>query len=267
MSVASFPTIYDSFGAELYDYLVPNRERQDIGFFIEVAQQEEGPVLEIGCGTGRVLIPTAKAGKDILGLDASPWMLSVCSKKLADEPNAVQRKILGLHQGDMRDFELGLKFNIITMPFRPFQYLISFEDQRACLANIHNHLSPGGRFAFDVMNPSLVYLMNDQYFKEFNEEPEIVLNDGRKVKRRFRIAERDLTNQFLHAEKIYYVTYPDGRVERLVYSFPYRYLFRFEVEHLLARCGFSIEAIYSDYDKSPFGEKYPGELIVIARKC
>jgi hypothetical protein len=67
-------------------------------------------------------------------------------------------------------------------------------------------------------------------------------------------------------ELIYYVTYPDGRQERLVHRFPMRYLFRFEVEHLLARCGFALEAVYSDYDRSPDGSKYPGELICVARK-
>ena len=67
-------------------------------------------------------------------------------------------------------------------------------------------------------------------------------------------------------ELIYYVTHPDGRQERLVHSFPMRYLFRFEAEHLLARCGFEVEALYADYDKSPYGSQYPGELIFVAVK-
>ena len=62
------------------------------------------------------------------------------------------------------------------------------------------------------------------------------------------------------------MTHPDGRTERLVHSFPMRYLFRFEAEHLLARCGFEVEALYADYDRSPYGSKYPGELIFVAVK-
>jgi SAM-dependent methyltransferase len=267
MSEAIYSGGYDSFAAEVYDHIVPNRERQDVNFFVESALQVEGPVLEIGCGTGRVLIPTAQAGKDILGLDASQWMLSVCRKKILAEPEAVQNKIVGLHHGDMRHFELDLKFNLVTMPFRPFQYLISAEEQKACLVCIYHHLSSSGRLVFDIMNPSLVHLIDDRYLNEFNEEPETVMADGRRIVRRFRIVARDLANQFIDAEKIYYVTHLDGRVERLVQSFPYRYTFRFEAEHLLGRCGFSIEAIYSDYDKSPFGSKYPSELIIVARKC
>jgi hypothetical protein len=60
--------------------------------------------------------------------------------------------------------------------------------------------------------------------------------------------------------------HPDGREERLVHAFPMRYLFRFEAEHLLARCGFAVESIYADYDKTPYGSKYPGELIFVAKK-
>jgi hypothetical protein len=67
-------------------------------------------------------------------------------------------------------------------------------------------------------------------------------------------------------EIIYYVTHPDGRKERLVHDFKMRYLFRYEAEHLLARCGFEIEDAYADYNKAPFGSKDPGELIFVARK-
>jgi hypothetical protein len=62
------------------------------------------------------------------------------------------------------------------------------------------------------------------------------------------------------------VTHPDGREERLVHRFLLRYIFRFEVEHLLARCDFSLEEVYADYDKSRYGSKYPGELILVAKK-
>jgi hypothetical protein len=66
-------------------------------------------------------------------------------------------------------------------------------------------------------------------------------------------------------ELIYYVTHPDGREERLVHAFPMRYLFRFEAEHLLVRCGFAVEALYAGFDRSPYGSAYPGELIFVAR--
>jgi SAM-dependent methyltransferase len=256
-----------TFVAEFYDHIPSYRERPDVEFFVESARQTEGPILEVGCGTGRVLIPTARSGKEIFGIDTSEKMLSICRNNLAAESEDVQTRVLGLYHGDVRTFNLPLRFNLITMPFRPFQHLITVEDQQTGLANIHRHLNPGGYLIFDIMNPSLIHLIDDQYLSEFNEEPEIVMADGRRVVRSFRINSRDLANQFINAEIIYYVTYSDGHSERFVHSFPFRYTFRFEAEHLLARCGFSIEALYSDYDKSPFGSKYPGELIIVARKC
>jgi hypothetical protein len=90
--------------------------------------------------------------------------------------------------------------------------------------------------------------------------------DGRRVVRRFRNARRDWLVQVQDVELIYYVTHPDGRQERLVHAFPMRYLFRYEAEHLLARCGFRIEALYADYDRRPYGTTYPGELIFVAGK-
>jgi len=94
------------FTAEFYDHVVPYRERQDVAFFVELAREAGGPVLEVGCGTGRVLIPTARAGFEIVGLDLSPSMLAVCRESLAQEPAEVQARV-ELVEGDMRDFDLG----------------------------------------------------------------------------------------------------------------------------------------------------------------
>ena len=77
---------------------------------------------------------------------------------------------------------------------------------------------------------------------------------------------RDAFNQINYVELIYYVTHPDGREERLVHSFPMRYLFRFEAEHLLVRSGFEVEDVYADFEKNPYGSTYPGELIFVAKK-
>jgi SAM-dependent methyltransferase len=250
--------------AEFYDSVVPYRERQDVNFFVQIAQDCGGPVLELGCGTGRVLIPTAKSGVEIFGLDASPRMLSVCREKLSHELNDVQSKVVGLVQGDMRTFDLSRKFNLVTIPFRPFQHLLTVEDQLSCLENIRKHLAPGGQLVLDIFNPSLLFLTDERYLQEHGEEPEFITADGRRVVRRARIAWRDYFNQITHNELIYYVTHPDAREEQFVHRFPMRYLFKFEVEHLLARCDFEVQAVYADYDKSPYGSKYPGELIVMA---
>jgi SAM-dependent methyltransferase len=253
--------------AEFYDYVVPYRNRADIDFFVELAVESKGPVLEIGCGTGRVLIPTARAGVEIVGLDKSPAMLEVCRKKLAREPQDVQRRVQ-LVEGDMRSFELERAFALITTPFRSFQHLLKVEDQLACLTNIRRHLAEDGRLVLDLFNPDdrMLARQIDSRGTYLEEEPEFVMPDGRKVIRRITVKTEPL-EQTLAIEMNHDVTRPDGRTERRTQRFQTRYFFRFEVEHLLTLAGFRIEAAYSGYDRSPLGATYPGELIYVCRKA
>jgi SAM-dependent methyltransferase len=258
---------YDEYAsiAGLYDYVVPYRNRPDVAFFVEAAKAATGPVLEIGCGTGRVLIPIAQAGIEIAGLDLSPQMLQVCRERLQAEPEAVQARVQ-LVQADMRDFELDPHFRLATLPFRPFQHLTTVAEQLACLKSIHRHLVHGGRLILDLFNPSLEALVRDDVGQELGDEPEFTMPDGRRVIRRHKIVARDRFSQVNQVELIYDVTHPDGRQERLVHAFAMRYLFKFEAEHLLARSGFEVEQVYADFDQHPYGSTYPGELIFVAKK-
>ena len=254
------------FVAEFYDHVVPYRERQDVAFYVEMARESGGPELEIGCGTGRILLPTARAGIDIVGLDGSERMLAICRKRLSREPSEVKSRVQ-LVRGDMRRFDLGRTFSLITTPFRPFQHLLTVEDQLSCLACVHRHLSEGGRFVLDLFNPDLQRLVDKKYLDEQDVEEPFTMPDGRKVTRRHRTVSRDPLNQVSQNEIVYYVTHPDGREQRLVHAFPFRHLFQFEAEHLLTRSGFHIEDLYADFDKRPYWSNYPGELIFVARKA
>ncbi|MGH8103310.1 MAG: class I SAM-dependent methyltransferase [bacterium] len=251
--------------AEYYDAVPVYAGRTDVPFFVEMAKESGGPVLELGCGTGRVVIPTARAGIETTGLDGSAAMLEKCREFLSREPADVQHRVK-LVQSDMRKFDLGTQFALVTSPFRPFQHLTTVEDQLACLACIHRHLRKSGRLILDLFNPSIAILANREIGPEFGDEPEFVMPGGRKVVRRERVVARDYNRQVLDLELIYYVNHPNGLKERLVQAFQMRWLFRYEVEHLLVRSGFEIEAGYSDYEKTPFGTKYPGELIFVAKK-
>jgi len=256
----------DPFVAQLYDQVIPYRDRPDVEFFVNFALESGGPILEVGCGTGRVLIPTARAGIPISGLDLSGHMLDICRQKLKDEPLEVQDQVT-LIQGDMRDFSLGKTFSLVTTPFRPFQHLLTVEDQVSCLTSIRRHLEPGGALILDIFNPSLEAFTADNLGEEIGEEPEFTTPEGIKVLRFNKTISRDIVNQIIQVELIYYLTHPDGQKERLVHAFPLRYLFRFEAEHLLSRCGFEVKEVYADYQKNPLGFTYPGELIFVARAC
>lgn len=246
--------------ADLYDHVPLYATRADIAFFVEAARASGGPVLEVGCGTGRVLIPTARAGVRIVGLDASPSMLAECRRRLEKEPADVRARV-ELTQGDMRTFSFAEKFALATIPFRPFQHLLTITDQLACLENIRRHLVPGGRLILDLFNPSIDLLANRQLGVEVPDGDPFTTPDGRKVRRMSQTLKHDRFAQINTIELIYYVTHPDGREERLVHAFQMRYLWPYEAAHLLVRAGFSVEHLYADYEKRPFGATYPGELI------
>lgn len=144
--------------------------------------------------------------------------------------------------------------------------MLNVEDELACLATLRRHLTDDGRLILDLFNPWLHALVKDDLGVESDPEEEFTTPDGRRVIRTHRIVDRDLYEQIIYSELIYYVTHPDGHEERLVHAFPLRWLYRFEVEHLLARAGFEVQGLYCDYERNPYGAKYPGELIFVAGK-
>lgn len=254
-----------AFTAAFYDHIVPYAERGDIDFYVDAARRAGGPVLEVGCGTGRILLPTLEAGVEVTGVDWSEEMLDVCRGRLLELPEAVRSKAR-LVRADMRDFDLAEVFPLITVPFRPFQHLLTVDDELRCLEHLRRHVADGGRLILDVFNPSLQHLTADNIGEEIGEEPEFTMHDGSRVVRTYRTVSRDPFNQIIEVELIYNVTHPDGRRERLVDAFPMRYLFRFELEHLLVRAGFHLECLYGGFDKKPYGSTaYPGELVAMAR--
>src|SRR6266508_3521831 len=145
MPASSYDAIPD-FGL-LYDSVRLYAARQDVAFYVEEAARTGGPVLELGCGTGRILLPLARAGHTVHGLDSSRHMLARCREKVAAEPAPVRGRIT-LHEGDVRAFDLGqgAVFPLVIAPFRVFQHMITIDDQLACLAAVARHLAPGGRF-------------------------------------------------------------------------------------------------------------------------
>ena len=258
--------LYDrsSLFAELYDHTPIYAARADVPFYVGCAQQANGKTLELGCGTGRILIPTAAAGCEVIGLDASGFMLERCRTKVERQPAEVQKRA-SLVQGNMIDFNLGESFALVTIPFRGFQHLLRTEEQLNCLRCVHRHLAPGGRLVFDAFHPNPRYLHDPEYLEEREEFGETPLPDGRSFRRTWRIAAYRRAEQINEIEFIYYLTHADGAKERIVELFPLRYFYRYELEHLLARAGFRLAALYGDFDRTPLRDDSP-EMIFVAEK-
>jgi SAM-dependent methyltransferase len=253
------------FVAEYYDASYEHLRLQDVEFYVDYSKRTSGQTLELGCGTGRVLIPTAKAGCEITGLDLSSHMLKICQEKLIAQPGEVRKRVR-LIQGNMTDFDTGEIYPLVTMPFRPFQLLTTVEEQKDCLACVNKHLTPHGLLVFDVFHPYPPRLVYDpKYATEIEDLPETELPNGKKLRHTNRTAGFHRERQYNDIELIYYISHPDGRKERLVQSFPMRYYYRYEVEHLLELCGFKVVELFGDFDRSAFSSDSP-EMIFVAEK-
>jgi SAM-dependent methyltransferase len=248
----------------LYDHVGPYQTRRDVDFWVGAARSAGGRTLELGSGTGRVLLPIARAGCEISGLDRSRTMHDRCRENLAREPEDVRQRVR-LYEGDMREFDLGARFYLIIAPFRSFQHQVTVEDQLRCLASIHRHLETGGRLIFDVFNPSFHAMVDTRRTEEKEDTPDTALPDGRRFRRATRVAAVHFVEQISDIEIIYYLTNLEGHVDRIVQSFAMRWYVRSEVEHLLARSGFTLRQVYGDYDNSELTDKSP-EMVFVAEK-
>ena len=249
--------------SELYDSVTLYRNRPDVDFYVEEARVHGGKILELGSGTGRVLIPIARLGKEITGVDNSARMLAQCQVHLDDEPAEVRDNV-SLIQADMRDMDLGERFSLAMIPFRPFQHLIAVSDQIAALQAIHRHLEPGGRLVFDVFNPHIKYFLEDRT-AEREDTAEVELPNNRSFRRTARIRAVHIVEQYSEAELIYYVRDADGNTQRLVHGFLMRWYWLHELEHLLARCNFRVKAVFGDFNRSPLTDESP-EMIITAER-
>lgn len=187
----------------------------DVEFYAGLAREAAAAshaVLELACGTGRVAIPIAREGIEIVGLDRSPAMLALARAKAAGLAN------LRLIEGDMAAFDLGRKFGLIFIPYRSFLHLLTVEDQTDCLKCVREHLLPGGRLALDILSADSAVM----------------------ALRGFRRPER---GDFAVGNRARWSSRRGPRS---------RYVSRCEMEHLLALTGFEVEALYGGFQGEPF---------------
>ena len=145
---------YDAF-ARFYDLFYEQRD-DDLPMYRDLARGAGGPILELGCGTGRVLVPLALEGHQVTGLDFSTAMLTIAQEKV----NAAQvSEQVELVQGDIRDFDLASRFATTIVPLNTFMHCYNIDQQLACLGSVRRHLQPGGRLIIDVYHPDLESLL------------------------------------------------------------------------------------------------------------
>jgi SAM-dependent methyltransferase len=205
------------------------------------------PVLELACGTGRVLLPLARQGYRVTGVDISSAMLEVARHKVAAEGLADR---ITLVEGDMREFALDGRFNLAFVAVNSFMHLLNTDDQLAALACIRRHLNPGGLLLVDLFNPDLGSLLDARgqvLMDKTITDPET----GHRLVR-FHARTVDLGQQTQHVTFIVDELGGDAHVRRTLFPFSMRYLFRHELELLLRHAGFTVESVYGSYNLDEF---------------
>jgi len=232
---------------------------EDLSLYQGFIGRTGGPVLELACGTGRLTLPIARQGVDIVGIDISPAMIRLARQK-------AQRAGLAEHAhfqvADMRDLQLDGPFALAFVPFNSFMHLISQEDQLAALASIHRQLRPGGLLIIDQSNPDMPFLLEAD--GRLLLEKQWITQEGNRilkyVSRTLRLADQIQDVTFIYEE-----IFPTGESKRHVLSFAARFFFAPEGRLLLEKNQFAVEAIYGSYELDPYGDDCE-RLIFVARK-
>ena len=236
----------------------------DVAFYLEEARRTRGPVLELGCGTGRVAWALAAAGAEVVGLDLSRPMLDRAEAKRVDMPAEAAARV-HFQRGDMTDFTLDRRFGLVLIPYRAFQALTDPHDQRRCLAAIRRHLAAGGRLIIDLFDPRLDLLTHGRAAPS-NPDRGSARDpvSARTVTMEVVTREVDVQAQCFHEVWRFTDLDDHGRAaghedERLTL----RWAYRWEVRYLLELSGYLIEAEYSDFHRAP--PAYGREQIWVAR--
>ncbi|MCX7707422.1 MAG: methyltransferase domain-containing protein [Anaerolineae bacterium] len=243
------------FDAEYEDYM------EDLPALQAYAQRTGGPLLELGCGTGRLLVPLARAGYAVTGVDLSAEMLRRARAKLA-AANLSER--VTLIEGDYATAALGGPYRFAFCVMNTFLHLLTTDAQVRALRHWRQHLVPGGLLLLDIFHPDFRQLaeldgrlIHDRTWRD----PET----GATVMK-FVTCTADPARQLLHVTMLYDEIAADGEFRRTVAPYDIRYMGRAEAELVLERAGYALEAVYGGWDLAPF-EGNPDRMILVAQRA
>lgn len=246
--------------ANLYDLDQRDILVVDIPFYIEYAKKQNGNILDLGCGTGRVSIALAKLGYAVTGLDLSEQMLEICRNKIKNLPKDIQQKIKIIN-GNMANFNIDKKFSLIIAPFRAFQALTNDNEIKNCLKCIKNHLENDGIFIVNVFRP---YKILDESWcsgENIQWERDDEKNGTHVIKKDIR-EKIDTKNQIIYPSFIYEIRNKNGDIEKYTEQLELKYYYYEQLIKLLKENGFKILEEYGWYDKSRI--ENGKELIIIS---
>jgi SAM-dependent methyltransferase len=247
---------YPDFVARFYDTVYAAvRDGVDNDYYLREVTAADGPVLEIGVGTGRLFVEARSRGADVYGIDVSEAMVERCREKLPP----VDRERVWVE--DAVKLRTDRRFDLVMAPFRVLSHVHESADQLRLLDAVHGVLRPGGRFLFDVYVPSLKLLLEGlPEIGDFDGEHA----PGRRLRRFVSSAPADLARQTNHVRMSFVWEEEDGE-HRADWEFDMRFFFRFELEHLVARSRFRLEVIHGDFEGGALTPE-SREYVVVCRR-
>ena len=213
---------------------------EDVGFYVDLAVESGGPVVELAVGTGRIAVPIARAGVAVIGVDSSPGMLAI-ARAAADEAGVAE--LVDLRIGDLREPPVSERVPLVTCPFRSLLHMETEEEKLRALRAARELLEPGGRFAFDVFAPS---------------REDIDETDGRWLEREPGIFERADWDEASRTLRL------SVRSDAIETSFGLHWLSPPEWLRLLDEAGLGVESLHGWFDGRPYADEE--DMVFVTRR-
>jgi SAM-dependent methyltransferase len=247
---------YPDLIARFYDAVYAKvRDGVDNGWYLDRMAAAQGPVLEIGVGTGRLFAEARRRRIDAWGIDASPAMIARCRAKIEPEDRG------RVSVADAVTMRPGTRFALVCAPFRVLSHVHEPGDQLRLLDAVHDCLLPGGAFVFDLYVPDLRLILDGvPEHTDFDGEHA----PGRRLRRIVQAAPGDLSSQVSRVRMRFLWEEEDGE-HAGEWAFEMRFFFRFELEHLVARSKLVLDTIYGDFAGHPLSAD-SREFVVVCRR-
>jgi SAM-dependent methyltransferase len=234
---------------------------EDLAFYEALAAEADGPILDVGSGTGRVVFHLAQAGHRVHGVEISPEMLARAERKLALLPDLVDQ--VTMIEGDVLQVDVPEQYALITVSYHVFMHLRTMDEQLAALERFREWLLPGGRLIIDLPNAGFLFATTDDgsiILERTFVEPE----SGHLVMQQS-ISDLDRAEQTMFITWIYDEMDDDGMVMRTLAPLTMHYYFPAEMRLLLRLVGLVEDEFYGDYDFVPFGDGLPRMIVTATR--
>lgn len=239
-----------------YDLLAQMTAPEDLPLYRALAQEHAGPVLELGCGTGRVALELASDGADVTGVELSEPMLAFARQKAEERQLAIT-----LALGDLRSFELERTFPLVLLTYNTLNHLLDLDAIERAFGSARRHMGDESRLVIDTFQPSLAFLGSDR-----TEARPILRYRDPYLDKEVVLSEENHYDPATQINRVVWRYEVDGVADARVDEMRMRIFFPQELDAHLRYCGLEIERKWGDYDHRPFGSTSPKQIVVCRRR-